>query len=1057
MNITFISAGAGSGKTYRLTEILFKALHGGEARASGILATTFTKKAASELRERARGALLQKRAWLLASEIGAARIGTVNSVCGELIQRFAFDAGLATDLRVLDEAQTSLFIRQALDAVLDTTVRARLNHLSRKLGIQDNRTKVLLWEKVVQSIIQQARSNNISPEHLQDMAAQNATDLLTQFGKPTSSNLNVELKDALQNAILLLEDQEQIKSFGVTKSYLALCQEVTEKLAANHTTWYDWAKLANAKPGKTSLNHVAELSLLAGRFLHHPELHQNITEYLTQVFEAASLSMHEFSRRKREMGVIDFCDQEQLLLQILNEPQVQQVLTQELDLLLVDEFQDTSPIQLAIFLKLASFAKKTYWVGDPKQSIYGFRGSDPTLMMQVKSVAESHESLDKSWRTIPPLVNMVNTAFIQAFDGQFTESEVRLHPERSDPLTEQPAFMHWLLEGKNQSLQQQAMASAVQQFMHKGYQVVDKDSKQPRALRYGDIAILTHKNASVTEIVSALAQANIPATTSQAGLLETPEAVLALACLRRVNNPFDTLATAEILALAYSMEPEDWLRDRLQWLAQQEDSYAQSMWREQADKPDPLLQTLAALRSQLVVLSPKEAIQLVITSGDLSRVVLGWRPDADVGRVRLANLQKLVTLAGDYEDQCYSTHRAATISGLLLWLNELADIEKDLRAMLAVNAVQVLTLHGSKGLEWPVVIYNELTADIQSRLWDIGAVSTTDFNVANPLEGRFIRYWPWPFGALKNVHQVFEIENSELAKGFQQAANQEAQRLLYVSMTRARDMLIFVLPAKSEVSGPWLQTLQAQSWLKPQRDVSQMDLPNGTSLRYACSQFAAPENWTKQSASASGLFWFTPSTFDTEPYLPLAVSPSGMPSIKARVAEEVRLGERIPLAGSVKIEMDRFGTGLHACIAYAISQKLAVVSAGDVQRILTSLNMAHWTDMELAAAQLTQFLGWIRERWQPTACYAEYPVTCKLENGQQLSGQIDLLLDTPEGWILIDHKANPGGQSRWEDLALTYSGQLAAYSKAIQQSSGRPVLESWLYMPVAAGAVRVEF
>ena len=79
MNITFISAGAGSGKTYRLTEILFKALHGGEARASGILATTFTKKAASELRERARGALLQKRAWLLASEIGAARIGTVTT------------------------------------------------------------------------------------------------------------------------------------------------------------------------------------------------------------------------------------------------------------------------------------------------------------------------------------------------------------------------------------------------------------------------------------------------------------------------------------------------------------------------------------------------------------------------------------------------------------------------------------------------------------------------------------------------------------------------------------------------------------------------------------------------------------------------------------------------------------------------------------------------------------------------------------------------------------------------------------------------------------------
>jgi ATP-dependent helicase/nuclease subunit A len=1056
MNITFISAGAGSGKTYRLTEILFKALHDGEAKASGILATTFTKKAASELRERARGALLQKRAWLLASEIGAARIGTVNSVCGELIQRFAFDAGLATDLRVLDEAQTSLCIRQALDAVLDTTVRARLNHMSRKLGIQDKFTKVLLWEKVVQSIIQQARSNNIAPEHLKDMAAQNATDLLSQFGKPSASSLNVEVLEAIRDAVPLLVAQEQIRSVGATKGYLALCREMEEKLTGSNTPWSDWVKLAKGEVGAACRNHVAALSLLAGRFSHHPELHQDITEYLTLVFEAASLSMHEFSRRKREMGVIDFCDQEQLLLQILNEPQVQQVLTQELDLLLVDEFQDTSPIQLAIFLKLASFAKKTYWVGDPKQSIYGFRGSDPALMMQVKSVAESHESLDKSWRTIPPLVNMVNTAFIQAFDGQFTEPEVRLHPERTDQLTEQPAFMHWLLEG-NQSLQHQAMASAIQELMLKSYQVVDKDSKQPRALRYGDIAILTRMNDKVTEIVSALAQANIPATTSQAGLLETPEAVLALACLRRLNNPFDTLATAEILALAYSMEPEDWLRDRLKWLAQQEDSYAQSMWREQADTPDQLLQTLAALRSQLVVLSPKEAIQLVITSGDLSRVVLGWRPDADVGRVRLANLQKLVTLAGDYEDQCYSTHRAATISGLLLWLNELADNEEDLRAMLAVNAVQVLTHHGSKGLEWPVVICNELTAKIRSRLWDIGTVSTTDFNIENPLAGRFIRYWPWPFGALEIVDQVSAIEGSELAKGFQQAAEQEAQRLLYVSMTRARDMLIFVLPARSEAGGPWLHTLQAQNWLKPQRDVTEMALPNATLLRYACSQFAAPENRTKQTASVSGLYWFTPSTLDSVPYLSLAVSPSGMTSIKARVAEEVRLGERIPLAGSVKIEMDRFGTGLHACIAYAISQKLAVVSASDVQRILTSLNMAHWTDMELAAAQLTQFLNWIRERWQPTACYAEYPVTCKLENGQQLSGQIDLLLDTPQGWILIDHKANPGGQSRWEDLALTYSGQLAAYSKAIQQSSNRPVLESWLYMPVAAGAVRVEF
>jgi ATP-dependent exoDNAse (exonuclease V) beta subunit len=81
--------------------------------------------------------------------------------------------------------------------------------------------------------------------------------------------------------------------------------------------------------------------------------------------------------------VLDFADQEHQLLTLLDHPEVAAVLEDELDLLMVDEFQDTSPIQLALFLKLARFARRVYWVGDVKQAIYGFRGSDTALMQAI--------------------------------------------------------------------------------------------------------------------------------------------------------------------------------------------------------------------------------------------------------------------------------------------------------------------------------------------------------------------------------------------------------------------------------------------------------------------------------------------------------------------------------------------------------------------------------------------------------------------------------------------------------------------------------------------------
>ena len=260
-------------------------------------------------------------------------------------------------------------------------------------------------------------------------------------------------------------------------------------------------------------------------------------------------ALRTYANAKREMGVLDFADQEHLLLQVLDEPAVAATLDQELDLLLVDEFQDTSPMQLALFLKLAEHAREVYWVGDIKQAIYGFRGSDAALMEGILAalpgLGGDKEILGSSWRSRPPLVRLVNEIFANAFAPLLAPEDVVLR--RNDPTRWRgrcSATGFWAARTREMSARHLPAVFAA--WWSRSRQILDKDATSPRAVRFGDIAILSRSNEGVNAIAAALRAAGIPTATSQPGLLATPEAVLALACLRRLNDPSDTIASAEI-------------------------------------------------------------------------------------------------------------------------------------------------------------------------------------------------------------------------------------------------------------------------------------------------------------------------------------------------------------------------------------------------------------------------------------------------------------------------------------------------------------------------------
>jgi ATP-dependent exoDNAse (exonuclease V) beta subunit len=745
---------------------------------------------------------------------------------------------------------------------------------------------------------------------------------------------------------------------------------------------------------------------------------------------------------------VDFTDQEHLLLKVLEQPEVAATLKEELELLLVDEFQDTSPIQLALFLKLAGFARETIWVGDIKQAIYGFRGSDTALMeavlQAVRGWGHEPEILGDSWRSRPELVRLVNGIFTTAFANSMEAKAIRLKAKREEVL-EGPVFGNWLLCGKNKGQEAVALASGIQMLLASGTQVLDPETRTARPLRRGDITILCRLNGNVQEIAGSLRAAGIPTATAQPGLLATPEAVLAMACLRRLNDTSDTIASAEIMALADGAEPEAWLLDRLRHL---QAGGARETWRE-ADHP--LLATLAQMRAALPLLAPREALQQVMTQCNLPSRALRWKQDAAVARTRLANLEALLDLAAQYEDICCGAQHAASISGLILWLGDTAAAGQDALALPAIDAVKVMTHHAAKGLEWPVVILTDLSAKLKDRLWGISAASLGDIDVQAPLQDRFIRYWPWPFGKQSKVAIAEQIAESEVAQGFRLASIEEAKRLLYVSMTRARDLLILARSSRS-LSGEWLDTLEAP-WLLPEEPGNAIKPPAGKKIDSLYWKLDPAEATGPGAALVQPLYWF-PTPEALTPRLPLAFNPSAAEPAPCKVVEQVRIGERIQL--SAGIDMERLGTALHACIAAAMTDPEAPLCEEEVGGILVGHGVGDAVTAKSVLGQIAALDAWIAARWPEARRHAEIPVESVLENGQVMQGRMDLLLETPAGWILLDHKSNPQGADKWEGITHQHAGQLAAYRGAVEKATSKPVLENWLFFPVSGGAVRLE-
>lgn len=1035
-------AGAGTGKTTRVCDEIVEAVTCPDdpVDPSAVLATTFTRSAAAELKSRIQQTILsdddlprpdQVR---LAEQIEFAAVGTVHAVARELLERYALHLGLSPRLEVIDE--------DAADRHLDEAIANMRPGPWEELASIGERLKLTDPRKLARELVAEKRTNQIGDDDFRDhlrSSADRLCEILAPDGPDDDApgpGLLATLASEALAAIEQLDDDTKTTAKAVRK---------LERLSrSDPPTWKDLVEAGKLSAGKSSGANdcLEDLREFSGRVREMPGLHEDIRNYTAALAEQTLAVEHAYQRYKRERGLLDFTDLEALFVEALQEDVIREDLSTSFDLVLVDEFQDSNPIQLEIFLRLHEIVGQSCWVGDPKQSIYSFRDADLELAEAAWSLVDENniEPLPVSYRAQQGLVDLHNRIFTPVF-GEDAELEDEREPEPE-------GIERWFLDVTNNGDENRALAAGVRALIQDGW-------------RPGQVAVLTRTNPGAAARAAELEAAGIPAIVKRPGLLASRECSLVRAGLALVADPYDSLAAAQILHLLRdpTEDTPSWLLDRLRLQLDERDGMEGHPWSDR----EPLVQ-LRDLDAR--TLSPSDAVGAVIQSLDLPARLPAWgRPER-----RAANLDEMAALARRYEDQMREEGRGASVRGLLWWLDELSDEDEDYHPLPhGLEAVTVSTYHGAKGLEWPVVVLSGLEKTYDPDLWEPHTIGG-HAEEGHPLEGRRLRCWIWPFGTTWNP---FTGERRMSGSGLQddvlgsaegqrqaQRTRGEEDRLLYVGMTRARDKLVLThrgSPDEGPANTEWLERLPHDQVLDP-------ELPEGvhevdglrTTLRVR--HFEAPDE-PPTAGDATAWAIQEPGRDNGEHRLrvhhPHESSPDGVEAD----------GDAEPLPGDHPFPDDwrpddrrSFGQALHAYLAGLPS----LVDVGREEKDALAARCLQRPDgTQLCEPQWLvesgdRFRAWVDRHFGGFRWYTEVPVTAPREEGGSWVGTLDLLLVDDDGRAaVIDHKAASVRPERWVGQALEHAGQLWAYDRCVR-AQGLSVAGTWIHLPVSGAMVRVD-
>ena len=1020
LGLVIVPAGAGAGKTHRIKTQLSDWVKRKVVRPERILAVTFTEAAAGELRERIRAGLLADGLVAEAMAVERAYVSTIHGLGLRLLTEHALAAGASLQPRHLGDAERDLLIRQALAHArsLDP-IKAEPERFGYQANWQKGETVEDSLRSRVLSMIDLLRGLGDKGRD-PGLIAPALTRLDTIYGEVLTDP--AAARDALEIAVRAMianfpeGGMATVTAKGPRETLeknLALFRRVEREPALLDRDWGVWQSLrslfASNRSTKTPEGYdelVAAIMQAADVLPIHPGPLADAKLHLRCLIACAQEVMEVYEARKKALGLIDFADMiagaERLLR---TDPAVRQAVLDEIDCVIIDEFQDTNPVQFALLWQLGAKAPRTLLVGDVKQSIMGFQGADARLSQALAAAnPKATQPLDRNWRSTPAVMDFINAMGTGLFGASYTP----LTPTR-DPVAGPALEILNVVKGRGVrkfSKPQEHIAERIAGILQTGELITDRHTKAARSALPSDVALLVCRHATAARYAEELRARGIPVRIAEDGWAESPVVQAARAALSYAANPADIHSGLLLRTLG-----PDPLSLQVAMAAQINGQLAD----------DPVLMRLAALSDRLPRLPVSTVLDIVLDATGL-RLWAARQPDAASAR---ADLLRLEAEASEFEAahrdlKAASGFHGETAKVFLGWLDaRAADRDFDRRPDPSGNsaeAVEIVTWHASKGREWPITVVAEFDHGIEE--WP--GSTATRFDALDKIDGMAA-----VLASAALIHTPgFSAPEAErrFIEDRREAFEANAKNLLYVAMTRARDRLVLEWP----------------EFLKERDD----DAPEAKCLFHVLTDACAPQIGdgmlrigglncpaviTQLSEQASfteylaGVERDAPRFGDAVPLPSTPTSPWRLQPSQSATAEPtpesrgINLGAPWPSAVSNAAR----GTALHLAIRTYLTRS-------DLIEALPAATGLDEAILEQVAERAKALKAWLSANGY-TDLQCEIPMLGHTSEGAEIPGMIDLLAIGPKGCLLIDHKSGGAG------LGLgPYWPQLSAYGGLVR-------------------------
>ena len=802
-----VSAAAGAGKTSVLTERVFRLVEEGMP-VERMLVLTFTRAAAGEMKARI-GARLRSAAGQTdgaraayyreqAAAVANANISTIDAFCAKIVFRHFFRVGLTPSCKTLDETETAVLQDETRSAVLDRLAEERPEAYRTLIVAFGNEPSLIDAMKDAERFL----SAQPDPDAwLNDVEARTGSEAECRSQLEAQLQSDKALLD--RHLTELVRQAEQLppacaKALSLVSELAAhgrgaLLQRTRETYAAALTGLLE-AKgslsfpkdfpaedRAGVSDAKSELLKLAreQAARHAVPFSAILETELQAVPVLSAFYALLRDDLSAFAAAKRAKNAVDFSDLEHMAIEILKDDEIAAEYRARFSTIIVDEYQDSNRVQEAILTRIAP-PDSFFFVGDVKQSIYRFRMAEPELFLEkcrdFTGERGARIDLGKNFRSGKAVIDAVNTVFGTIMHESIAGIEYDEHAKLlqgadvPDGKAELHLFMRETDPEDEESLEDaEAEARFAAQTILQRMQQPVRDGKELRECRYGDFAVLLRSKKHARVWTQTLSGMGIPCYAQmEGGYFDAIEVKLILSLLRVIDNRRQDIPLLAVLRSPFfDFTDEDLIRIRAK------------------DRKTALPDCLLAVRGT----EPKvdaffsrieawKALSRRLPLGDLIGRILdetGFREQVGVligGEQRDANLDALVSEARSYD--------AAGLSGVhgFLRFMESAKATQKLGAAstVAANVVRVMTVHASKGLEFPFVFLGALGTRFNRQ-------DETKPLAADARFGMGLRYAD-RFGVR---HET--IARTNAVRAIADASWAEELRVLYVGMTRAKQEL----------------------------------------------------------------------------------------------------------------------------------------------------------------------------------------------------------------------------------------------------------------------------